>query len=571
VPVETHTTERYAALSGVAISEVSPQGEQRRFRRIPRARVRLLARVVAAMLAYYLGARIGFLFQAPFVPQSVLWLPNSILLAVLIVSPPRHWPLYLVASVAPQLLVGYQLHAPLLSVTLLFLTNCADAILGATLWRIASRGELRVQGLRPMILFLIFGATLPTLLVGLADAALTLATHWGTDFRLAYVTRSRANVLTNLIFVPTALAVLGADFRSLVWQWRSRWIEGTLVLSGLLMTSLAVARSAIGTPGSQALSYLPFLFVVWCAVRFGIGMTGASMLVLTYIMTWTSVQGMGLLVHNYAAIVPALQYGLLALAVPTLCLAAGLQDRERAARALAESQMALRQSLAKIQALAGGLLGATERERSRIALELHDHVGQTLVALGLGLITLKRQLPNDERLCATISALEQQARSVAEDVRLLSHELHPASLRYGRLVPAMQELCAHVERSGAMRATFVAQPHELSVTDDVALCIYRVTQEALSNAVRHANARETYVTLRAVGDLLELDVEDNGLGFDSMASRMRGGLGLTSIEERARLVGGTVRIETSRGRGARISLRIPYGGAQGATDAAARG
>jgi two-component system sensor histidine kinase UhpB len=233
--------------------------------------------------------------------------------------------------------------------------------------------------------------------------------------------------------------------------------------------------------------------------------------------------------------------------------------------------MALRQSLAKIQALAGGLLGATERERSRIALELHDHVGQTLVALGLGLITLKRQLPNDERLCATISALEQQARSVAEDVRLLSHELHPASLRFGRLVPAMQELCAHVERSGAMRATFVAQPHELSVTDDVALCIYRVTQEALSNAVRHANARETYVTLRAVGDLLELDVEDNGLGFDSMASRMRGGLGLTSIEERARLVGGTVRIETSRGRGARISLRIPYGGAQGATDAAARG
>ncbi|HWC46507.1 MAG TPA: ATP-binding protein, partial [Casimicrobiaceae bacterium] len=83
--------------------------------------------------------------------------------------------------------------------------------------------------------------------------------------------------------------------------------------------------------------------------------------------------------------------------------------------------------------------------------------------------------------------------------------------------------------------------------------------------------REAHVTLRAMGELLELDIEDDGLGFDRMASRMRGGLGLTSIEERARLVGGTVRIETGRGRGARISLRIPNGGAHGAADAAARG
>lgn len=558
-------------MRGGAPSEGRAQPEQSDVRKTSAAQLQLGARIVAATLAYYFGARIGFLLQAPHVPQSVLWLPNSILLAVLIVSPPRSWPLFLVPLLVPQLLVGYQSHAPLLSVSLLFLTNCADAILAATLWRMISRGAVRIQSLRSMILFLIFGATLPTLLVSFADAAITVATRWGSDFWLAYITRARANVLTNVIFIPTALAVLGADFRDLASQWRSRWAEGALVLSGLLMTSLIAAKSPLGIAGSQALSYLPFVFVVWCAVRFGIGMAGTSILALTYIMTWTSVRGAGMGIQNHAAIVPGLQFGLLALAVPILCLAAGVQDREQAARALAESQSALRLSLAKIQALAGGLLGATERERSRIALELHDRVGQSLVALGLGLITLKRQLPNDQALCATISALEQQARRVAEDVRLMSHELHPASLRFGRLVPAMQELCARVGGAGSMRATFVAQPHELSVTDDVALCVYRVTQEALNNAVRHAKAREAHVTLRAVGESLELDIEDNGLGFDGMASRMRGGLGLTSIEERARLVGGTVRIETLRGRGARISLRIPNGGPHGATDAAARG
>jgi len=569
--VGTHATEPYAATRGDALSEVSAQRKQSGFDKTRSARVQLGARVVAATLAYYFGARIGFLLQPPLVPQSVLWLPNSILLAVLIVSPPRSWPLFLVPSLAPQLLVGYQSDAPLLSVTLLFLTNCADAILGATVWRTISRGAVRVQNLRSMILFLVFGATLPTLIVSFADAAITIATHWGTDFWLAYITRARANVLTNVIFIPTALAVLDTDFRELISQWRSRWAEGALALSGLLMTALFAARAPLGNAGSQALSYLPFVFVVWCALRFGIGMAGASMFALTYILTWTAVRGMGTTVQNYTTIVPGLQFGLLALAVPILCLAAGVQDRAQAARALAESQMALRKSLAKIQALAGGLLGATERERSRIALELHDHVGQSLVALGLGLITLKRQLPNDPALCATISALEQQARRVAEDVRLLSHELHPASLRFGRLVPAMKELCAHVESGGSTRVSFVAQPYELSVSDDIALCVYRVTQEALTNAVRHANAREAHVTLRAVDESLQLDIEDNGLGFDGMASRMRGGLGLTSIEERARLVGGTVRIETWRGRGARISLRVPNGGPQGATDAAARG
>ncbi len=567
VLVGTHQSGHHAAIGYGTLfertlekrKEAAPAGE------------RLFIRVAAVMLAYYVGARIGFLLQTPLIPQSVLWLPNSILLAALIVSPPRTWPLFLVPSLAPQLLVGYQSNAPLPTITLLFLTNCADAILGAMLWRVVSNGELRIQSLRSMVLFLVFGAMIPTLVVSFADAAISVGAHWATDFWLAYTTRARSNVLTNVIFVPTALTILGCDRRELASWWRSRWVEGALVMVALFATSFVAAEAPLGTDSGRALSYLPLVSVVWCAVRFGIGMTGASILALTYITTWTFVRGMGPAVYSRFAVVPALQFGLLALAVPALCLAAVVQDRERASLALAESQRALRESFMKIQALAGELLWATERERSRIALELHDDVGQKMVALGLGLHALKRRMPNDGQLFGLVGSLQEQAVEVAEDVRQLSHDLHPAALRFGRLVPAMHELCARFESAGSMRASFTAYPEEFTVADDIALCIYRVTQEALSNAVRHSGAQAAYVILRASGTSLELHIEDNGIGFDTRAIRARGGMGLASMEERVRVVGGKVQIETQPGAGARISIRIPNRGAHVAADTAARG
>ena len=149
-------TGRQASVGDRALFEETLKKEEPHLARSGRADGSLAARVIAVTIAYYLGARIGFLLQTPLVPQSVLWLPNSILLATLIVSPPRTWPFFLVSSLAPQLLVGYQSHAPLRSITPIFFTNCADAMLGALLWRVASRGASRIESLRSMVLFLVF-------------------------------------------------------------------------------------------------------------------------------------------------------------------------------------------------------------------------------------------------------------------------------------------------------------------------------------------------------------------------------------------------------------------------------
>ncbi|HKW47775.1 MAG TPA: MASE1 domain-containing protein, partial [Gemmatimonadaceae bacterium] len=384
-----------------------------------------VVRVLAMAGAYYLGGRVGFIFQSPSVPQSVLWLPNSILLVALCVSPLRSWPLLLLASFPAHLLVGWQNHGPLVTLSLIFVTNCADAALGATIWRFVSPGEWRIEGLRPMLAFLVLCATIPTLLLSFADAGITVGMGWSHDYWLVYETRARANVLTNVIFVPTVLAILGAGRASVAAHWRTRWLEAVILFAGLLSTAAFAFSRPTESISSAAVVYLPLVFLLWSAVRFGVGVTGGSLLGLAYLTTWMAMHGVGHLAdHEPADIVPALQFQLLAIAVPMLCLCAVVQDRERASRALSASQRALHQSLAQIRNLAGRLLTATEVERTRIARELHDDVSQQLAALGIGLSALKRHLPNDSPVREEVTILQGQAMRAADDLRALSHELH---------------------------------------------------------------------------------------------------------------------------------------------------
>jgi two-component system sensor histidine kinase UhpB len=314
------------------------------------------------------------------------------------------------------------------------------------------------------------------------------------------------------------------------------------------------------------------VFVVWAAVRFGLGMTGTLLLAFTYLTTWMAFRHGEQPLHRMNEVVPAVQFELLAIAVPVMCLCAVVQDREGTSRALAASQQALNQSLAQIRNLAGRLLTATEEERTRIARELHDDVNQQLAALGIGLSALKRRLPNDDPLRDEVAALQRQAMHAADSVRALSHELHPAALRHAGLVPAMRELCAQYTRGDAMRAVLsVKRDVDVDVLDEVALCVYRVTQEALRNAARHSGATTAQVTLRSADGALELKVEDEGRGFDEPVARRRGGLGLTSMDERARVVGGSVHVDTAPGHGTRIFLRVPNRSTHGPSDASPGG
>jgi signal transduction histidine kinase/ligand-binding sensor domain-containing protein len=239
-------------------------------------------------------------------------------------------------------------------------------------------------------------------------------------------------------------------------------------------------------------------------------------------------------------------------------LEAEIAERKQAEEALRASQDSLRRSNAQIQDLAGRLITAQEAERTRIARELHDDISQQLAALSIACSGFKRRLPSEAvALQQEVAHLQQQTITLAEAIRRLSHELHPGVLKHAGLVRTLQGICAEFGSQHGIGVAFHADTGLEGIPEDVALCLYRVAQEALHNIARHAEVRQAEVTLTRSEGILELRVADDGQGFDLAAARQRGGLGLISIDERVRLVQGCVRIVTEPRRGTELRVRVP--------------
>jgi two-component system sensor histidine kinase UhpB len=233
--------------------------------------------------------------------------------------------------------------------------------------------------------------------------------------------------------------------------------------------------------------------------------------------------------------------------------------QENAERKRVES--VLREREEQNRSLAGRLISAQEVERSRIGRELHDDVTQQLATLALALSTFRRRLPEAAtELLADVTELQQQTITLTEEVRHLSHELHSGVLQHVGLAAALQEGCAEFGRQHGIAVTCDTAGGPDEIPAEVALCLYRVTQEALRNVARHACADRVEVILIRGPAGLELTIEDDGQGFDAGAVRRRGGLGLISMDERLRLVRGSVEIDSRPGGGTRVRVRAPLGG-----------
>jgi two-component system sensor histidine kinase UhpB len=234
-------------------------------------------------------------------------------------------------------------------------------------------------------------------------------------------------------------------------------------------------------------------------------------------------------------------------------------DRQRAARATRESQEAIRH-------LAGRLMTAQEEERRRIARDLHDDVSQELAAQSMALSALRDRLHDDAPPAMREDVARLQARTVdlANAIRHLSHSLHPGILQHAGLVAALRGYCRDFEREHGLAVTFRGDGELATVPPPVALCLYRVTQEGLGNVARHAAARHAVVTVGREKDDLILTIGDDGRGFDLSAARRRHGLGLISLDERVRLVGGRMTIDSHSQRGTELRIVVPLSEARDA-------
>jgi PAS domain S-box-containing protein len=235
-------------------------------------------------------------------------------------------------------------------------------------------------------------------------------------------------------------------------------------------------------------------------------------------------------------------------------------ERVRAEQALRESREALRSSHDRIQDLAGSLITAQEEERRRVSRELHDDFNQKLAALSIGLSNLKRHVPVDrDALVERLDSLQRRTVELTDDVRRLTHRLHPAALEHAGLPTALKAYCSEFAELTGIGVDLSVGPESAGLPTEVALCLYRVAQEALRNTATHSGARNVTVRLDSTERAVCLTISDEGTGFDPERSRLQGGLGLVSMEERVRLLNGSFRVQSAPGRGTELRIEIPLG------------
>jgi signal transduction histidine kinase len=230
------------------------------------------------------------------------------------------------------------------------------------------------------------------------------------------------------------------------------------------------------------------------------------------------------------------------------------RSRRRQAEAdLLKNQIELRQSYERIRDLGSRLLNAQETERSRVARDLHDDISQQMALLEIDLEQLGGVVNSDAE--SLMSDALHRAREIGRSVHDLSHRLHPAKLRLIGLVAALHGLRRELSHQ-AIDITFNHKNVPANIPEELALCIFRIVQEALHNAVKYSQGRHVTVDLRGRGPGLALTVTDDGVGFD-VNSNWRKGLGLISMQERLEAVGGSFEIHSTPGAGTRLEMAVP--------------
>ncbi len=199
-----------------------------------------------------------------------------------------------------------------------------------------------------------------------------------------------------------------------------------------------------------------------------------------------------------------------------------------------------------------------EEARRRIAREIHDDLSQRFAAAAIELKVVRRDLAADDPHRNELDAVAASLVELADDLRHLSHDLHPTLLVGRGLAEALADYFAGAERRHGLPVRFSVLGAVGSFPPEISVGLYRVAQEAIANVIRHAGARTIQVTLKSAGGDLSLEVADDGAGFDPVAVREdAGGLGLANIKERARLLGGRCAIESALGAGTRIAVSVP--------------
>ncbi len=210
---------------------------------------------------------------------------------------------------------------------------------------------------------------------------------------------------------------------------------------------------------------------------------------------------------------------------------------------------------AELKKLSARLVAAQEQERRSISRELHDEIGQSLSAILVDLGNLSSFLPPEQKEARQISsAIKVLAENTLGTIRNMALLLRPSMLDDFGLIPALHWLARELSRRTGLPVKVIAEELPDTLTEEQKTCIFRVTQEALNNIARHAEAASASVRVEQAPDLLKLTIQDDGVGFDPIKTR---GMGLVGMEERVRNLHGVMQMESKIGNGTIIKIELP--------------
>lgn len=500
---------------------------------------KLLVACIVFLLCYLTAELGGILVMH--VPQPVwpLWPGCAILTALLLSASRPLWLILLPAGLAG--FVVYDLRAGLAPVPIvwLILVDTAEILTAAVGVHSAFGGKLRLNSIRSLTKYGASAVILAPIVAATLGASLPAHVNYWASWRISFLSEALA-----FLTLPPAILGWTRQVREHREKSARRWIEAFTLIMGVFFLGCVISVTS-GRNTTPALFYALVPFLIWSALRIGPTGVSTSIIIVAFLSIWGAIHGRG----PFAGSTPlqnviSLQLFLLCAAVPFMVLAALVEEHK-------DVEQALRQ-------LGGRLITAQEEERARLSRELHDDLSQRMARL---LIRLERYRQGIGEMAPKsrqqLDVIVEMASEVSASLRDLSHMLHPATLATLGLVTSISVFCRVFSEQHNLGVKFEFSDIPKDTPESVNLCLFRVVQEALANVAKHSSAREAQVTLRAARDRVDLCIEDSGVGFDTMSPRGAVTLGLTSMRERVRMVGGQFSIESQPSHGTRILVQVP--------------
>ena len=499
--------------------------------------------VLSVAVASYLAAKLGGTLVLFPEAVSPLWPVCAFLVSVLALVPFRVWPVLIIAGLAGSTVVNLQFGFPPRTIVLFIATNIVQILIAAVPTKYFGNGIMRLNRLKLLAKYSFFAVLLAPF-VGAFVAGVAIPGHYWTQWRISFF----GEALAFLIVTPTFLGWLSPPSTPTRQSAGSR-LE-VIALASILVCLGYIVFVFRWETVHPALLYCLVPLLLWAALRFGSTGVGTSAIVVSFFAVWGSAHGRGPFIapgalHN----VLSLQLFLLFAITPFMFLAVLVDERREAG--LVEKE------------LRGRLISAQESERTRIARDLHDDICQRLAMLSTELDRANRNGVSPT-LKQDLKEIRQHCSEIAQDVQSLSHQLHSSKLEYLGVVLAVKSLCGELAKQHHVSIEFSDMHVPPHLPKDVSLCLFRVAQEALHNAVKYSKTRNFTVVLKGTVGEVQLTVADSGTGFNVEEAQRSRGLGLVSMQERVDLMQGKFYVKSQPGSGTKIIAVLPITPSKGA-------